>query len=136
NPTVPEAPELEAIIFRALEKDRTKRFATAREFADAIEKILPSLSDMPGAAPIPIALEVTDDATHAAPRKADIPTVANQPLARTMRTDSGVAETVITASEPTPKKPRSRLAAVAVVLIIVIGGGVATMLRNRPTTMQ
>ncbi|MFZ2491429.1 MAG: serine/threonine-protein kinase [Thermoanaerobaculia bacterium] len=38
---------LEAIIFRALEKDRTKRFATAREMADALRDIVPALSEIP-----------------------------------------------------------------------------------------
>jgi serine/threonine-protein kinase len=137
NPTVPEAPELEAIIFRALEKDRSKRFATAREFADALEKIVPSLSETPGSQPIPVATEVTDEATRAV-RVQDIATVASKPLARTVRTDSGNVPTVMTASEETPpqKKPRSRAAAVAIVMIIVIGGGVGAMLRNRANTLQ
>lgn len=43
NPRLVNAPELEAIIFRALEKEREKRFASARDFATAIERILPQL---------------------------------------------------------------------------------------------
>src|SRR6185295_14385603 len=50
NPQVEAPPELEALIFRALEKDRTKRFATARELAQALERLAPSLSDASGAA--------------------------------------------------------------------------------------
>jgi eukaryotic-like serine/threonine-protein kinase len=45
----PATPELEALIFRALEKDRSKQFATARDFAQALEATLPALSDAPGA---------------------------------------------------------------------------------------
>lgn len=43
NPRLVNAPELETIIFRALEKDREKRFASAKDFATAIERILPQL---------------------------------------------------------------------------------------------
>src|SRR5436190_8688663 len=38
NPNVTDSPELERIIFKALEKDRRKRFANAREFAQALEQ--------------------------------------------------------------------------------------------------
>jgi serine/threonine protein kinase len=69
NPGTAAAPELEALIFRALEKDRSKRFATAREFAQALERIAPLLSDAGGAPPpLPLAAEVTDEATRVAPR--------------------------------------------------------------------
>jgi serine/threonine-protein kinase len=53
-------PELEAMIFRALEKDREKRFATAREFARALEQIIPSLDDV---ARVPAAVPYTDEPT-------------------------------------------------------------------------
>lgn len=43
NPVMSHHPELEAIILKALEKDRGKRFQTARQFADALRDILPSL---------------------------------------------------------------------------------------------
>src|SRR5258708_31131449 len=49
KPGVTAAPQLEKLIFRALEKDRSKRFASARDFAVALEAALPSLSDAPGA---------------------------------------------------------------------------------------
>ena len=51
NPSMPSSPELEALIFKALEKDRKKRFATARELARALEEIEPSLDDQTGAPP-------------------------------------------------------------------------------------
>jgi serine/threonine protein kinase len=49
NPGATATPELEALILRALEKDRSKQFATARDFAQALEATLPALSDAPGA---------------------------------------------------------------------------------------
>src|SRR3954449_500869 len=65
NPTTTASPELEALIFRALEKDRNKRFATAREFAKAIEALIPTLGDKPGALPVlPAAAELTAEPTR------------------------------------------------------------------------
>ncbi len=48
NPELEDVSELEAILLRALEKDRSKRFRSARQFAAALEAILPSLPDRPG----------------------------------------------------------------------------------------
>ena len=78
NPTVPDAPNLEALIFRALEKDRAHRFRTAREFADELERILPTLPETGGAAQIPFATEVTDEVTRVA--SADVETVLTKRL--------------------------------------------------------
>ena len=80
NPTVPDAPKLETLIFRALEKDRTRRFKTAREFADELERILPTLPETGGAAQIPVATEVTDEVTRVA--SADVETVLTKPIER------------------------------------------------------
>src|SRR5207244_4789375 len=49
NPAVTASPELEALLFRALEKERTKRFPTARDFARALQEVLQSIGDTPGA---------------------------------------------------------------------------------------
>jgi serine/threonine-protein kinase len=69
NPRAAASPELEALVFRALEKDRTNRFATAREFGQAIDAIAPMLSDTAGAPPpLPPSSEVTNEATRAADR--------------------------------------------------------------------
>lgn len=54
------APELEAMVFRALEKDRDKRFATAREFARALDQLAPSLDDE---ARVPAAVPYADEPT-------------------------------------------------------------------------
>lgn len=45
NPAIENAPELEALIFRALEKDRNQRFPTARHFARELELLIPRLDD-------------------------------------------------------------------------------------------
>ena len=67
NPSMPASPELEALIFKALEKDRKKRFLTAREMAKALEEMEPSLDDQAGAPPpLPKAFEVTEEPTKLA----------------------------------------------------------------------
>ncbi|HEU4887613.1 MAG TPA: protein kinase [Thermoanaerobaculia bacterium] len=72
NPKAAASPELETLVFRALEKDRTRRFATAREFAQALDAIAPLLSDVAGApAPLPPKAEVTDEATRYTDGEAD-----------------------------------------------------------------
>jgi hypothetical protein len=83
NPTVTASPELEALIFRALEKDRSKRFASARDFARELEALLPRLDDKPGAqAVLPTAVEATEERT----RPVDTPTVVSPSHAETVRT--------------------------------------------------
>ena len=53
NPTTRASAELEEIIFKALEKERGNRFASAREFAKRLESIIPSL-DETAATPIAV----------------------------------------------------------------------------------
>ncbi len=65
NPSAVVPPQLEALIFRALEKDRTRRYASAREFAQELERVAATLPDTPGALPpLPSAAEVTGEATN------------------------------------------------------------------------
>ena len=74
NTSTTASPELEALIFRALEKDRNKRYATAREFARAIEEILPTLTDKVGEPPpLPVASEVTAEPTRMSARATTLP---------------------------------------------------------------
>lgn len=151
NATVPDSPELEALIFRALAKDRRKRFANAREFAAELEKIIPHLADLPGAQAISAASEVTDEATRIVPPKAaaadDMATVVSaSSSAATVQTDSGA--TLRTAGgasvdlAPRPldsavatKKPKAMwFIAAAAVLAVVLG--VVMMVRNRSASTR
>jgi serine/threonine protein kinase len=131
NPGVTAPPELEAIIQRALEKDRNKRFATAREFAQAIERIAPTLSDAAGAPPpLPLEAEVTNEATRVVPRFA--------PDAATVLSIAQDAPTVATA-RPVVEEPAApvkasfpRLVPVAIMVIAVAVAGWLLMNRNVP----
>jgi serine/threonine-protein kinase len=117
NPTVPDAPKLEALIFRALEKDRNHRFRTARDFADELERILPSLPETGGAAQLPIAMEVTDEATRIASR--DLETVLTKPM--------------VTVAEPVPAPPeprRSPIFAIVAVLAVIVAGAFVIFRRH------
>src|SRR5260221_6731310 len=81
NPSVMASAELEAVIFKALEKDRNARYTTAREFARALEALLPSLDDTAGAPPpLPTGSDVTEEPTRISQR--DVATVmTNQTVA-------------------------------------------------------
>ncbi len=127
NPTVTASPELEAALFKALEKDRTNRYATAREFARALEALLPSLDDTPGAPPpLPVMSELTPHATTQADMRATIQTQAPKPpqqnFANVSISRTPVAPTLAGVSRP----PRGRMgwtlgALVAVIAAITAG---------------
>jgi len=116
NPTVPDAPELEALIFRALEKDRGRRFRTAREFADELERILPTLPETGGAAQIPVATEVTDEVTRLSAPEGE--TVLTKPMLKVP-------------DAPLPEPKRSPVAAIVIILIVIGTGAVAVFNRHR-----
>jgi serine/threonine-protein kinase len=119
NPNVTASPELEALLFRALEKDRANRFATARDFAHALEELLPALDDRPGAPPpLPRSSEVTAEPTRPAR-----PAPAIDLLTTTLRTIEMPEE------EETPRKSRWPWA-VAIVLLGALGWLIAPMLRK------
>jgi hypothetical protein len=133
NPSVASAPDLEMLLLRALEKDRAKRFGSAREFAQALEAILPNLSDAAGAAPpLLSAAEATEEPTRVVPRiDPNAPTVASgaQPhLAET------VPATVIV--EPRRRRPIAGIAAVAAAVIAVVVGSAAMLNRSHPQAPQ
>ena len=123
NPAAVSSPELEALIFRALEKDRNKRYASAREFAQELEKLIPTLPDTGGAPPpLPATAEVTagSDAHTVVSVEQSAPTVATEkPRAAVGKTLDRVH---VDESAPLAEEPRRSswpLYAVAVVLAIV-----------------
>jgi serine/threonine-protein kinase len=121
NPLVTAVPELEALIFRALEKDRANRFATAREFAQALERIAPGLPDVGGAAPpLPATADVTDEATRITPRT--VPP-SEEPTHISDRLPIAVAEAP-PLPEPPPVEPSRRpMWIVPVAAALLIAGG-------------
>jgi serine/threonine protein kinase len=136
NPTVFDSPQFEALVFRALEKERTKRFASARELAGEIERLIPSLPDLPGAAPpLPISSEITDDATKNARPGSDSATVLS--VSGTAPTVAMTTPSEAISARPAQKtldrvaldenvsaKPRARAAlAIGVALLLALAGG-------------
>ncbi|MGA7614126.1 MAG: serine/threonine-protein kinase [Thermoanaerobaculia bacterium] len=108
NPGVSPSSELEAIVFRALEKDRNKRYPTAREMARAIEAVIPSL---PEVAAVPIAPDYLDETTaeHQAPGGASTTLAATRAAieaGETVRSQDLIA-TVETSSEREAALPES-----------------------------
>jgi len=144
NPAAIDAPELEALIFKALEKDRNKRYANAREFARALERVAATLPDTP---PVPGAttdLEATTQKTSVAPPAAQrteveqnhVPTVATRIPAPAQQTLQRVelAEEIVgapVAAEPPPRRSLLPLYAAAVVLALLAVGG-WLLFRPRP----
>ena len=123
NPTTTASPELEALIFRALEKDRNKRFATAREFGKAIEALIPTLDDKPGALPVlPTASELTAEPTRPS---VDVHADTEPELATTVKTVKGVDQPLLarTIEEPAPPRASAFPWLIAAVVAIAIGVG-------------
>src|SRR6185369_15600558 len=117
NPNVTASPQLEQIIFKALEKDRRKRFANAREFAHAIEEVLPTLDDRAGAPPpLPLAMEATEEATRVVrptPAQADLATVV------TVRSASDPGDMMLDRVQPpmTIERPAPRSSRMPMIIV-------------------
>jgi hypothetical protein len=144
NPKAANSPELEALVFRALEKERGLRFATAREFAQAIDAIAPTLSDAGGApTPTPPNAEVTNEATRVAERRLvethdaatvvsiaqDALTVAMKtpPIKKTLDRSGGPRDSVVAKQD----RPRSGGLAIATIVLVALGIGGWFLLRGR-----
>jgi serine/threonine-protein kinase len=140
NPSTTASPAIEALIFRAMEKDRTKRFATARDFAKALEDLLPALDDTPGApAPLPVESELTYEPTRVARLGQDdvatIMTASGPAGAETVKTVSGarpavdreLAKEPNVAAAPVNRGSLMKWAIAAVVAVAVIGGSAMWM---------
>jgi serine/threonine-protein kinase len=138
NPSMPASPELEALIFKALEKDRKKRFATAREMARALEVLEPTLNDQIGAPPpLPKAFEVTEEPTKLStptipsgglpskrvdPNALTVLTANGEPMARELRKVS------TTNVVPIPGERRSPMRWIVIVLVAIIAGVIAAVI--------
>ncbi|MEO8382858.1 MAG: protein kinase [Acidobacteriota bacterium] len=157
NPAAVTAPELEALMFRALEKDRGKRFATAREFAQEIERIAADLPDTPGAPPpLPPAADVTKEATRPMSRiSGDAVTVAREEVpaereALTLVTESQVpigktldrvaaygvpAEPAAELPSSTKTRSSAWILYAAVILLALVAAGAWMFTRQRGATV-
>jgi serine/threonine protein kinase len=143
NPRAPASPELEALVFRALEKDRAQRFATAREFGQAIDAIAPLLSEAGGAPPpLPVVAEITNEATRVADRPRDnyeaatvvsiaqdAPTIASKIPVTKKTLDRRGSESA--PSEVAPKG-RGAMFVIAAIVLVALGIGAWMLTRNTP----
>jgi serine/threonine protein kinase len=142
NPQAAPSPELETLVFRALEKDRAHRFASAREFAHAIDAIAPRLSATAGAPPPPpIAAAVTNEATKVAERVRDahdsatVVSVAQDAMTVAMKTPATKKTLDRSGSDPVesdaPKRRGKPMFAFAAVIAIALGIGGWMRMRDR-----
>ena len=137
NPAASTSPELEALVFRALEKDRKSRFASAREFGQALEALAPMLSDSAGAPPpLPPTSQTTDEATRAVEREREpsdqaATVVSIEQNAPTIATQLLALPPVVAPLTHPPRRSAGGLAlAAAIVIALAIGGWM--MLRKDP----
>ena len=150
NPGAIDAPELEALIFRALEKDRNKRYATAREFARALERVADTLPDTPPVAGVaaaasdattqktnvetPAGQRTEVEQNHVATVATRSPAPAQQTLQRVEIADE-VVETPVVAESPRPRKTSWTLfAAAAALALLAVAGWM--LFRPRPDAVS
>jgi len=107
---VPGGAELQEVLARALERDRAKRWATARDFASALERVERTLPQtVPGAK----VTAADDDATL---RLTPVPTRTTE---RTEIAQNPPARTVVDRS-PAPPPARSRDSRAIIVVLVVL----------------
>lgn len=141
NPHVVAMPTLESVIFRALEKDRTRRYASAREMAAEIERIAATLPETGGApAPLPSAAEVTDEGTRIASNaqtivsiESNAPTIAT-PTPAIIKTLDRVAAHEEAKTER-KRAPWLLYAAAVLVAVLAAGGWILTHPRTQTATV-
>ena len=122
---VPGGAELQEVLARALERDRTKRWATARDFAAALERVEKTLPET---------------APAAAPDRDEEPTLrlTPAPVRSTVRTDIAQQPPARTVVDRSPAPPPARrdnsraIIAVLAILLIAVAAFALWQLRSRP----
>jgi serine/threonine protein kinase len=92
-------PALQAVLARALERDRNKRFATAREFSDALAAIEPTLRDE--SAPFDADATMRTERTGTVPAPTAPATIAPAPVVA----PPTIAQSVTRPATPSPPAP-------------------------------
>jgi serine/threonine protein kinase len=138
---MPGGEALQAVIAKALERDRRKRFATAREFAAALEEVARSLPD-PGAmrtVELPFDADATIRAASLSSDTLQRATIRSELQAELLKTPPPAAPVVPpalppptiqqppatpTVIEPYPQR-RSKAGLIALIAMVVVLGGAA-----------
>ncbi|HEY3052638.1 MAG TPA: serine/threonine-protein kinase [Thermoanaerobaculia bacterium] len=119
---LPGGAQLQAVLARALERDRNKRFSSAREFARALEEVERSLPDP------------SEDVTW---RVTPLPQQRDTLQRSTVRT--GIVDAIETVRTPLPgevvsREESSSASAIVIVLLILLiaGGAIGFVLMRKP----
>lgn len=141
----PGTRKLEQLVLKSLSKDRSDRFASAREFSQALQSILPELPDAPvdeeRATAATMIVGNTDVTSRVIPERPLAPvTVATntvrstRPLTPSHPSDTVVAAPAVAAAPPTQPAIGGNgirllvVAAISFLLIAILGGAAAFML--------
>jgi serine/threonine-protein kinase len=124
---LPGGAELQDVIARAMEPQRAKRFASAREFAaalEAIERSLPAPVDADSTMRLtpPPATLAQQDTLH----RSTVRSAVKPPPTR------NAAATIIDRAPLPPKPKTSRVATAALIVIILIGAAAGYVMLRRP----
>ena len=114
---MPGGPALREVLDRALDRDRNRRFASAAEFAAALEQVAASVE--------------ADDTMRVAPRTVRMNHPVPPPAATTVRTP--MPAPIPQAPAPASRSMLPLLAAIAVVLVVTIAGIAAVFLWPKKT---
>ena len=114
---MPGGPALREVLDRALDRDRNRRFASAAEFAAALEQVAASVE--------------ADDTMRVAPRTVRMNHPVPPPAATTVRTP--MPAPIPQAPAPASRSLLPLLAAIAVVLVVTIAGIAAVFLWPKKT---
>jgi len=125
NPQVPA--EVEALVTRALAKNRDQRFASARQFREAVEDVLGLEGLRRASAGLPLLLERNTD-TRIMPRTETPPAVVSSSSARLVAEKHGTPAWASTSSQIKKKSRPGGIWAAAVVATVVLGGAGAYFL--------
>jgi eukaryotic-like serine/threonine-protein kinase len=135
-------PELEAIVQRCLAKDRDRRFQSAIALQNALEELLPRLSEPPASRRLQLD-SLTDLPSMPPPPHITPPSAPSSslrlysPCALTMESDARLSDprlsqvtpnpTNVTISEPPSHKPRALSLFVGAIALLALGAGGASL---------
>jgi serine/threonine protein kinase len=121
-PDLPGGAQLQAVLAKALERDRNKRYATAREFAAALEAVARSLPDESSLHTMNLERPDTDPTWHVTPLPPRTPVTSKVDTLHRSTVRTGVGDAGATVRTPLPS------------VLTAAGATPQTEIKSRPET--